>query len=47
MAGLTLRSGTNSIFPMRTTVRARGQSLVTHDSRGRSGEPAAGFQLAG
>jgi hypothetical protein len=47
MTGLTLSSGINSIFPMGTSVQARGEAQVAHYSRGRSGESGAGFQPAG
>jgi hypothetical protein len=46
MAGLTLSSGINRIFPG-TGVQARGEAQVAHYSRGRSGESGAGFQTAG
>jgi hypothetical protein len=48
MTGLTLRSGIKSIFPMGTTVQTRRDAqVVTHYSRGRSGESGAGFRPAG
>jgi hypothetical protein len=47
MAGLTPSSGVNGIFPMGTRVQARRDVQVAHGSRGRSGEPGAGFQPAG
>ena len=47
MAGLTLSSGVNSIFPMGTCVQARGEAQVAHYPHGRSGESGAGFQPAG
>ena len=47
MAGLTLSSGINSMFPVGTSVQARREAQVTPYSRGRSGEPGAGFQPAG
>ena len=47
MAGLTLSSGINSVFPMGTTLQARREAQVAHYSRGRTGESGAGFQPAG
>ena len=47
MAGLTLSSGINSIFPIGTSVQARREAQVAHYSRGRSGESGVGFQPAG
>ena len=46
MAGLTLSSGINRIFPTGTSVQARGEAQVAH-SRGGCGESGAGFQPAG
>jgi hypothetical protein len=47
MAGLTLSSGINRIFPMGTSVQARGEAQVAYYSRGRGGESGPGFQQAG
>lgn len=47
MAGLMLRSGLNSFFPIGTTVQPRRESQVTRFLRGRSGESSAGFEPAG
>ena len=47
MAGLTLSSGINSVFPMGTTLQARREAQVAHYSRGRTGESGAGFQPTG
>jgi hypothetical protein len=47
MAGLTLSSGINGIFPMGTSVQARGEAQVAHCSRGRNGESGAGLQPRG
>jgi hypothetical protein len=47
MAGLTLGSGIDRIFPTGTSIQARRVVQVAHYSRGRSGESGAGFQPAG
>jgi hypothetical protein len=47
MAGFTLSSGINSIFPMGTIVQARREAQVVHYSGGRGGESGADFQPAG
>jgi hypothetical protein len=47
MAGLSLSSEINSIFPVGTSIQARGEDQVARYSRGRSGEWGAGFQPAG
>ena len=47
MAGLTLSSSINSIFPVGTSIQARGEAQAAHYSRDRRGESGAGFQPAG
>jgi hypothetical protein len=46
MAGLMLRSGISSLLPMGTSVQARREVQVAGYSRGRGGEPGAGFHPA-
>jgi hypothetical protein len=47
MAGLTLSSGIDSIFPMGATLQARREPQVTPYSRGRTGESGADLHPAG
>jgi hypothetical protein len=47
MAGLTLSTGINGIFPIGTGVQARGQAEVARCSRGRNGGSGAGLQPRG
>jgi hypothetical protein len=47
MAGLTLSSGIDSIFPVGTTLQARREAQVAHYSPGRTGESGAALQPAG
>jgi hypothetical protein len=47
MAGLPLSLGSDSVFPMGTSVPARGETEVAHYSRGRGGESGTGFRVAG
>jgi hypothetical protein len=47
MAGLPLSSGSNSIFPMGTSVPDLGETEVARCSGGRGGESGTGFRAAG
>ena len=47
MAELTVGSGINRIFPMRTSVQARRAVQVADYLRDRTGESGAGFHPAG
>ncbi len=47
MAGPTLSSGGNGVFPMGTTVQSQGKAQVARCSRAGSGDSGAGLQRRG